>query len=96
MSILALKTIKVNIGDIRIKLPHPACFALHKLIIFQRRTKEEKAIKDKDSAIAILKMLIKKNEIAVIREIFSSIPKKWQSKILKGLEQNKTLQDLLK
>jgi hypothetical protein len=66
MSILTLKTIKVKIGDIQIMLPHPACFALHKLIIFQRRTKQEKAIKDKDSAIAILKMIVKKEENQII------------------------------
>ena len=79
--------IRVKVEDILITLPHPANFALHKLIIFQRRAKEEKAIKDRRTAIDILRTLIKTGESEAIKKAFRSIPQKWQKKILKGLEE---------
>ena len=47
LSFLTKNTIRVNIDDFYVTLPHPANFALHKLIVFQRRPKEEKAVKDR-------------------------------------------------
>jgi len=85
LSFLSAKTIKVKVEDFYLTLPHPANFSLHKLIIFQRRVKEDKAVKDKNTAIEILKALINKGESAVIRQVFDSIPQKWQNKITKGL-----------
>lgn len=86
LSFLSDKTIKAKIEDFSLTLPHPANFALHKLIIFQRRLKQDKATKDKNTAIGILQALIDKGESAIINEVFNSIPKKWQNKIIKGLE----------
>ncbi len=80
-------TIRVKIEGISIALPHPANFALHKLIIFQRRKNPEKIIKDKEAAIKILKALIDKGESSIIRNIFNSVPQKWQKKIIKGLKE---------
>ena len=68
-------------------MPHPANFALHKLIIFQRRLKEDKAIKDKNTAVEILKAMINKGESKIIRQVFDSVPKKWQLKIIQGLSE---------
>ena len=39
LDFLTDNTIKVRVDNFNITLPHPANFALHKLIIFQRRTK---------------------------------------------------------
>ena len=86
LSFLTTNTIRIEIQDFYLTMPHPVNFALHKLIIFQRRIKEEKAIKDKNMAIGILKALIKKGESPFIKHIFKSIPLKWQGKIIKGLE----------
>ena len=68
-------------------LPHPANFALHKLIIFQRRLKKDKAAKDKSIAIEILKSLINKGESSIIKQVFNSIPQKWQKRVVKGLQE---------
>ena len=38
-------------------------------------------------AIDILKALIKKGESDIIKQIFNSTIKKWQNKILKGLQE---------
>ena len=89
LTFLSGNTIKVKVEDFYVTLPHPANFALHKLIIFQRRIKEEKAVKDRKTAVEILKALINKGDAAIVRQVFGSVPQKWQKKILKGLEETK-------
>jgi hypothetical protein len=78
--------INVDIEDVNIILPHPVNFALHKLIIYQRRKNKDKAEKDLESAIRILKALINKGEAKIIVKKFRNIPKGWQKKILLGLK----------
>ncbi|MDP2939481.1 MAG: GSU2403 family nucleotidyltransferase fold protein [Candidatus Omnitrophota bacterium] len=98
LSFLSAKTIRVKVENFYLTSPHPANFALHKLIISQRRFKEEKAIKDRNTAVQILKALINKGEIEIIRKVFASVPVKWQKKIIKGLEETKErgILDILK
>lgn len=79
--------IKVKIEDFYLNLPHPVNFALHKLIVSQRRDKEEKAIKDRNIALEILKALINKKEANNIDTVFKSMPGKWQMKVIRGLEE---------
>jgi len=86
LDFLIKNTIHVQVEGILITLPHPANFALHKIIISQRRKNPEKMVKDRDAAINILKALVDKGEVGVIRSVFNSIPRKWQKKILMGLE----------
>ncbi len=86
LNFLSSNTIKVKVDNFYLTLPHPANFALHKLIIFQRRLKEEKAIKDRNTAVEILKTLINKGELDIIKNVFNTVPLKWQNKIIKGLE----------
>jgi len=88
LSFLSSSTIKIKIEDFHITLPHPANFALHKLIIFQRRLKQDKAIKDRSIAIEILKSLMDKGESSIIKGAFYSIPRKWQNKVIKGLSKS--------
>ncbi len=88
LSFLSANTIKVKVEDFYIRMPHPANFALHKLIIFQRRLKPDKAQKDRDTALRILKALIEKGEARKIRQVFDSVPKKWRDKILRGLNES--------
>ena len=89
LNLLTENTIKVTVENVDIRLPHPANFALHKLIIFQRRFKEDKAIKDRNAAIKILKALIDKGEEVSIKQVFNSMIPKWQKKVIKGLEEDK-------
>lgn len=86
LTFLSQNTIKVEVENFHITLPHPANFALHKLIIFQRRLKEEKAIKDRNTAIEILKALINKGEAVEVKKIMKALPAKWQKKIADGLK----------
>ncbi|NQT06121.1 MAG: hypothetical protein HQ575_01125 [Candidatus Omnitrophica bacterium] len=98
LSFLSDSTIKIEIEDFNLILPHPVNFALHKLIIYQRRIKEEKAIKDKNTAVKILKALINKGEESLIKKVFNCTNKKWQKKITDGLEemQEKEILNILK
>ena len=86
LSFLSANTIKAKVDGFYINLPHPANFALHKIIISKRRVREEKAIKDKNAAIGILNALIKKGEEKIIQKIFTSTPGKWQRRIISNLE----------
>ncbi len=87
LSLLTDNVIKAKVEDFNIKIPHPVNFALHKLIISQRRLKEEKAIKDRNTAIEILKALINKGETAALMRVFNSMIPKWQRKVTKGLDE---------
>lgn len=88
LNFLSLNTVKVKVEDFYVTLPHPANFALHKLIISQRRLKADKAAKDRNIAIEILKALRGKGESDVVRRVFNSIPKKWQARVMKGLSKS--------
>jgi hypothetical protein len=85
LDFLSENTIKVKIEDFYLNLPHPVNFALHKLIVSQRRDKEDKAIKDRNIALEILKALINKEEAKLIDMVFKSMPRKWQKKVIRGL-----------
>ena len=89
LNLLTDNIIKIKVENFNISLPHPANFALHKLIISQRRPKKDKAAKDRNAAIGILKALINKGESRVIRRSFDSLLPKWQKKIIKVLEETK-------
>jgi len=67
-------------------MPHPAAFALHKLIISSRRLRENKRLKEKDEAIRVLNSLIEKGEKEKIQRLFNSMPKRWKAKVIRSLE----------
>ncbi|MBU0672731.1 MAG: nucleotidyltransferase domain-containing protein [Candidatus Margulisbacteria bacterium] len=86
LDFLAKNIIEINVDGLRIKLPHPIAYALHKLIILGRRTKKEKAAKDRDQALMLLHHVLKHEKPRKIKEIFLTMPKKWQDKIFKALK----------
>lgn len=87
LNILQEKTIKIKIDDKLVTMPHPAWFAVHKLIVTQRRSKKEKADKDLTVAIALLRDLIEMKKKSEIRKAFNFISKKWQKKIIELLKE---------
>jgi hypothetical protein len=86
MDFLAKNIIEVNIDGMKIKLPHPVAYALHKLIVHGRRTKKEKAAKDRDQALVLLHHVLIHEKSDKIRQIFLSMPKKWRDKIFRALK----------
>lgn len=97
LDFLAKNIIIVKTDTMTIKLPHPVAFAFQKLIIFQRRTKQEKAKRERKQALMILNFLVKKKADKEIKGIFNSMHKSWQKKVLntlKSLEQKQIIQML--
>ena len=89
LNFLTANIIRLSCDGLTIKVPHPANFALHKFIIAQRRKHPEKIAKDNETASRILSSLVAKGEKETIRKVFDSTPKKWQEKIIAGLEKNR-------
>ena len=95
LNFLASDTITVNVEGFNLRLPHPVYFALHKLIIFQRRVKKDKAEKDREAAVMLLRALISKGDAVLVRSVFDSALPSWRKNILKGL-QNVEERDILR
>ena len=86
VSLLLDNTISFMSHGLRLTLPHPINFALQKLIISGRRTKVEKADKDRRQAIDVLKIVMDTNEEEKIRPLFDKLPKGWRAAIVKALK----------
>ncbi|MCB4757251.1 MAG: nucleotidyltransferase domain-containing protein [Elusimicrobia bacterium] len=86
LTFISDNTILAKLDDFFIKLPHPANFALHKLIVSGKRKNQLKAEKDSRMAIDILEALVTKGDQAIVKEAFDSVPSKWQDKIVAGLD----------
>jgi len=62
LDFLIENSIKLKVDKLMLNVPHPAGFALQKLIISSRRMKKEKGIKERQEAIRIMNCLIAKGE----------------------------------
>jgi hypothetical protein len=77
----------INYDDLSITLPEPEAFALHKLIVCCLRKKEEKAIKDTETARGMLMFFEgKTRHVKRIREIYDGFPKGWRKRVDDGLK----------
>lgn len=77
--------IKVDYAGFTICLPHPHRFALHKLLISERRVKKDKALKDRGQGIDILRVAFNGGEADKIKSIFNSLPPKWKGYVKTAL-----------
>ncbi|MFH0908194.1 MAG: GSU2403 family nucleotidyltransferase fold protein [bacterium] len=81
MDVLAENPIVLKLEGISVKVPHPAHFALHKLLIAGRRKHPEKAPKDRAQAVGILKSLRATGEMGVVHTLFAKFPARWKKTI---------------
>ena len=97
LEFLIENTIKLEFDNLKLNLPHPAAFGLHKLIVSSRRMKEEKKNKERLEAKRILQFLIKKGEGEKIRNLFETMPRRWRTKVFNALEkdEDKNIIDIL-
>jgi hypothetical protein len=86
LEILFMNPLKIEVDDFALTLPHPAAFALQKLIISWRRPKEERRLKERQEGIRLLNSLITKGEIDRVINIFNTFPRRWKSSIIRALE----------
>lgn len=78
-------------GDTKIKIPNPANFCLHKLIIASRRRKIDKSLKDLQQAIHTSVIA----DHQKIKNLFDRLPRKWKLSILRTLEKTEKEMPLL-
>ncbi len=85
LDFLAENTISITVEGLRIKLPHPAAYALHKFIVFKRRRNADKHDRDIEGALRVFQALIDHGDVAVIKRIFGKMHKKWKKTIIDNL-----------
>jgi len=87
LDILFANPREINITrGIRVKVPAPSSFLLHKLIIFQRRKNKADSLKDMRQSICVAKSLIQdKKEREEIKKFYLSLPASWKKKVIKGI-----------
>jgi len=88
LDFLLENSVRFKVGNLTLNLPHPAAFALHKLLISSRRLKEEKRIKERQEAIRVINSLIAKGEEEKIKKLVNSMPRRWRIKVIKVLEES--------
>lgn len=81
VNILLENPIFVEEDNIKILIPNPASFCLHKLLIAVRRRKPDKNIKDFEQSIHTFAIADK----AKIRQIYSEFPRAWKLKVNRNL-----------
>ncbi len=78
--------ITLDFEGMKLRLPHPAAYAIHKFIIFKRRPKPDKQERDIEGALRVFRQLLKENQRKEILQIFCRKPKKWQATVIRNLK----------
>jgi len=86
MAILWRNPISVNIKGAACHLPHPADYAMQKLITAATRKKKDKVEKDRQSALLIIDALIARGELAELKIAHQNLSKKEQKYVRGQLE----------
>lgn len=89
---LLQNTICIEAEGLNINVPHPAAFALHKLIISARRTKEEKLLKDRKEALAVLTALVRKGDECEIKSMLDRMPSRWRKRVIDVLTETDNIE----
>ena len=78
LTLLLVHPCVVSCQGLQIKVPEPAAFAVHKLIVSARRPGKVKQQSDLETAVGLLEFLhTRPNEVARVKSILKSLPKKW-------------------
>lgn len=85
LDLLLGDTISVPFQSVHVRLPHPANFALHKLLISGRR-QNEKGERDREQAVAAMRALHASGQYIRLRAVFADLPGRWKTQIMKALE----------
>jgi len=85
LSFLVSNTMSVEYKGLLIKVPHPANFALHKLMISVKRKNLEKVPKDREQALAAWNMLGELGDKKMLTTLFTGLPKKQRGLIISAL-----------
>lgn len=86
VNLLFENPLTIREGSLAVRVPNPANFCLHKLLIASRRKKQDKMLKDLEQAIYT--SLISKPE--QLRAVYKTLPHKWQRTIISMLAKAQT------
>lgn len=86
LTILWRDPIKIKISGFNVLLPHPADYCAQKLVIASRRTKPDKAEKDRQSAINVLDAIIDSGKLSEFHEALEYLSKKELKTVTAELE----------
>ena len=96
LNMLEEGTIPATLEGVRVRMPHPAAFALHKLLIAPRRLgRSGKQAKDLDAAVAVLEALRAHGAIKSVREHLALMPPRWRARIRQVLGTRQELREWL-
>lgn len=98
LDFLAENTIVIELEGLKIRVPHPAAFGLHKLIVSKRRKREDKSLKEMQASFNVLNALIEQGEADKIKAMFNKMPVTWRKKVFEVLEEaeRKDIMEILK
>lgn len=82
VNLLLDNPIFVSEPNMKILLPHPVNFCIHKLLIASRRKSEDKSLKDLEQALHASAIL----DDYEVKRLFDSLPKKWRQSILQTVK----------
>ncbi len=85
MEIALMYPIELKFSNIPVRVPHPACFSLHKLLVAPRRKDAKKKARDIASATELLDLLFQHREEAMLKQVLARFPKSWRKTISKTL-----------
>jgi hypothetical protein len=92
LGILGDHTIEVKHRGVAVRVPEPAAYVLHKFIIARRRVQKEKEKRDliaaKELGEFILGIALQRSRL---REIYSSLPRKWRHKVINSVKSESTV-----
>lgn len=81
--VLTKNVIHLEDFGIKVPLPHPVAFALHKLFVSGRRKEKGKAIRDRELALRLLEALKNNHEKKVLKKIWNEFTKNEKFEISK-------------
>lgn len=89
LNLLQSHIMKIKYGDIIVQIPEPTAYVLHKFLISYKRSKIDKKKRDLQVAKNIGEFLLKdKDQKKKLKRIFTSLPKKWQARIINSVKDN--------
>jgi len=88
LDVLTEQTITATVEGVQVRMPHPAAFALHKLLMAPRRQgKTDKRAKDIEAAFAVLTALKEHGEDQAVKDAYDSLPPRWQAHLRRALSE---------
>ena len=86
MDVALLRVIRAPLHGVTVRVPHPACFALHKLLVAPRRDNAARRDRDAETGIHMLELLAAKGELLTVQGVFERFPRTWRKTVRKELE----------